>query len=142
MRNLFREAFWCVNYLVTWLDVFSASMFLKGLWSYVSLELPPPKRSTCAQNPTSHRGWFQPGARLSIINTISLPLELKLFNWINYNVWQEFTKQIRKHAFSLRGARNTLKWNKVMKKIYSVYSIVFEPYWTGGTESLQKKLEQ
>ena len=35
------------------LTFFSASMFLKGLRSCVSLELPPPKQSICAQNPTS-----------------------------------------------------------------------------------------
>ena len=38
------------------LTFFSASMFLKSLRSCVSLELPPLKQSTCAQNPTSYRG--------------------------------------------------------------------------------------
>ena len=32
------------------------SLLLKGLGSCVSLELPPPKQNTCAQNPTSYRG--------------------------------------------------------------------------------------
>ena len=74
-------AFWCVNYLVTWLDVFAGSMFLKVLRSYVSFTPPPPKQSTSAQNPTSYTGLFQPGARLFIINTISRPLELRLLNF-------------------------------------------------------------
>ena len=46
-------AFWCVNYLATWLNVFVGSMLLKVLRSYISFTPPPPKQSTSAQNPTA-----------------------------------------------------------------------------------------
>ena len=98
---------------------------LKSLTRCVSLELPPLKQSTCAQNSTSYRGWFQPGARYYHYNFEFAASWIKAFE-LNQLQRQEFTalvltKQIGKHAFSLRGACNELKWDKIVKNdIFSI----------------------
>ena len=92
----------------TWLGVFAASMFLKGLRSCVSsskFELPPPKQRTCVQNPTSYRGWFQPDARLNFaaswIKAVESVILIK-----NTRVDTVGVNKTNKETFSLSGARN------------------------------------
>ena len=95
--------------------------------SYVSFEPSSTKQSACAQNPTSYRGWFQPGARLCIINIISRPLELRLLNWKEsvilikmVRVYMVDVNETNTETFPLREARSASKWNKIITKRYSV----------------------
>ena len=99
VTQLFREQF---GVLLIWLRD------LTFLWqacfrSYVSFEPSPTKQSSCVQNPTSYTGLFQPSARLCIINIISLPLELRLFNWKESVV---FIKMVELKKIEL----NSFKW--------------------------------